>query len=71
MAKIKFTAGRIDDFKCEVGKPQSFLWDTGSPGLGLRVTASGAKSYIFQTKLNQQTIHAHGTFQTPKQRPVG
>jgi integrase len=56
MAKVKFSAGRIEDFKCEVGKPQSFLWDTGSPGLGLRVTASGAKSYIFQTKLNQQTI---------------
>lgn len=56
MARVKFTAGRIDDFKCEVGKSQSFLWDTGSPGLGLRVTASGAKSYIFQAKLNQQTI---------------
>lgn len=56
MAKVRFTAGRIDDFKCEAGKPQSFLWDTVSPGLGLRATASGAKSYIFQAKLNQQTI---------------
>jgi integrase len=56
MAKVRFTAGRIDDFKCEAGKNQSFLWDTGAPGLGLRVTANGAKSYIFQAKLNQQTI---------------
>jgi hypothetical protein len=56
MAKVRFTAGRVDDFKCEGGKSQSFLWDTGAPGLGLRVTANGAKSYIFQAKLNQQTI---------------
>lgn len=56
MAKVRFTAGRIEDFKCEAGKPQSFLWDAVSPGLGLRVTASGAKSYIFQAKLNQQAI---------------
>lgn len=56
MAKVRFSAGRIEDFKCEAGKPQSFLWDAVSPGLGLRVTASGAKSYIFQAKLNQQAI---------------
>jgi integrase len=56
MAKVRFTAGRIDDFRCEAGKSQSFLWDAVSPGLGLRATASGAKSYIFQAKLGQQAI---------------
>lgn len=56
MAQIKFTAGRLDAFKCEAGKRQSFLWDNVSPGLGLRVTASGAKSYIFQAKVNRHTI---------------
>jgi integrase len=56
MAKVRFTAGRIDDFRCEEGKSQSFLWDAVSPGLGLRATASGAKSYIFQAKLGQQAI---------------
>jgi integrase len=56
MAKIKFTAGRIDGFRCESGKSQSFLWDTIAPGLGLRATATGAKAYIFQAKLNGQAI---------------
>ncbi|MEO6353975.1 MAG: preprotein translocase, partial [Burkholderiaceae bacterium] len=45
MAKVKFTAGRVDGFKCESGKSQSFLWDTEAPGLGLRATANGAKAY--------------------------
>lgn len=54
--KIKFTAGKVDEFACESGKSQSFLWDTASPGLGLRVTANAAKSYIFQGKLNGSTI---------------
>lgn len=56
MAKTKFTAGRIDDFNCEPGKSQSFLWDTSAPGLGLRVTAKGAKSYIFQAKFGGEAI---------------
>src|SRR5450830_216871 len=56
MAKINFTAGRISDFECEVGKSQSFLWDSDAPGLGLRATSSGAKSYIFQAKLKSQAI---------------
>jgi len=66
MAKIKFTAGRIDGFRCEEGKSQSFLWDAAAPGLGLRATANGAKSYMFQSKLNGRamriTIGAPGTW---------
>jgi integrase len=56
MAKVKFTAGRVADFDCAKDADQSFMWDTGSPGLGLRVTTSGAKSYIFQGKLSGKTI---------------
>jgi len=56
MAKVNFTAGRIADFQCEVGKGQSFLWDIAAPGLGLRATSKGAKAYMFQAKLNNQTI---------------
>lgn len=56
MAKIKFTAGRVEGFRCESGKSQSFLWDTTAPGLGLRATKSGAKSFIFQAKLSGQAI---------------
>jgi len=54
--KIKFAAGRIEEFTCESGKSQSFIWDTASPGLGLRATAKGAKSYIFQGKRDGTTI---------------
>jgi integrase len=51
-----FTAGRVDGFKCAEGKKQSIFWDGKTSGLGLRVTAKGAKSYIFETSLNKKTI---------------
>jgi integrase len=56
VARVKITAGRVRDFSCETGKPQSFLWDTDAPGLAIRATANGAKSYIFQGKLNSTSI---------------
>lgn len=51
-----FTADRVADFKCEAGKQQSIYWDGKTPGLGLRVTAKGAKSYIFETRLHGKTL---------------
>ena len=51
-----FTAGRVAGFKCKSGAKQSIFWDGKTPGLGLRVTASEAKSYIFQTDLHGKTI---------------
>ena len=56
MAKVKFTAGRIAEFQCAADGLPSFLWDSVAPGLGLRVTPAGAKSYIFQAKLKGQVI---------------
>jgi hypothetical protein len=56
MAKVNFTAARVDAHHCPEGKAQAFLWDAISPGLGLRATAGGAKSYIFQGKIHGQTI---------------
>ncbi|MES2016995.1 MAG: integrase family protein [Pseudomonadota bacterium] len=56
MAKVKFTSGRIEDFRCEKAKIPSFLWDSAAPGLGLRASPGGAKSFIFQGKLNGQVI---------------
>lgn len=55
MSKIKFTTGRIAEFSCPPDKQQVFFWDSESPGLGLRAT-QGAKSYIFQGKLNGKAI---------------
>ena len=51
-----FTTGRIAGFSCDPEKNQSIYWDGKTPGLGLRVTRSGAKSFIFQTNLQGKTI---------------
>lgn len=56
MKRANFTAERVAAFKCEEGKQQSIFWDGKAPGLGLRVTAAGTKSYIFETRLNGKTI---------------
>lgn len=48
MARISFTAGKVAGFKCPAGKSQSFLWDAGAVGLGLRTTLNGKPSYVFQ-----------------------
>lgn len=56
MAKVNFTVARVSGHSCPEGKLQSFLWDSKSPGLGLRVTTSGAKAYIFQGKVHGRTV---------------
>ena len=49
MAKIAFTAGRVNGFKCPPDKKQAFLWDMTAPGLGLRATPAGKPAYVFQS----------------------
>jgi hypothetical protein len=57
MAKVKLTAGRIANFKCDEGKAQAFLWCAEVPGLGIRATASSTvKRYIFQAKVKGQSM---------------
>lgn len=56
MAKVNFTAARVDSHRCPEGKAQAFLWDSASPGLGLRATTGGAKAYVFQGKIHGQTV---------------
>ena len=47
-----FTAERVaSELTCEPGKQQSIHWDGKQPGLGLRVTAAGARSYVFEATL--------------------
>ena len=48
--------GLINALVCPPGKLQAFLRDKKTPGLRVRVTAAGAKSYVFEGKLNRQTI---------------
>lgn len=51
MAKENLTASRVQAFACPEGKSQAFLWDAKTSGLALRVTAGGARAYIFQSRL--------------------
>ncbi|MNK73735.1 Phage integrase family protein [compost metagenome] len=53
---IDLTAGAIERLTCPEGKQQAFLRDAKAPGLRVRVTANGAKSFVFEAKLNRQTI---------------
>ena len=54
--RVRLTTGRVDDFICPIGKPQAFLWDTKTPTLALRVTPTGRKTYVFESRLNGATI---------------
>lgn len=56
MAKIAFTAGRVSGFKCPTGKAQAFIWDSTSPGLGLRATPAGKPAYVFQGEFQEKSI---------------
>jgi integrase len=51
-----FTAARVSAFTCAEGKKQNIFWDGKAVGLGVRVTATGTKSYIFETSLNKKTL---------------
>jgi integrase len=53
--RINFTRGRVESFTCPAGKEQTFLWDSGVRGLGIRATA-GSKTYIFQARLHGRTL---------------
>lgn len=52
MAKVNFTAERVANFQCEPQKSYSIVWDARTPGLGLRAGYGGAKTYIFEARLN-------------------
>lgn len=54
--RVNLTAGAIERLACPAGKQQAFMRDTEVPGLRVRVTAAGAKSFVYEAKLNRQTI---------------
>lgn len=55
MQRERLTRPRITAFKSPEGQQQAFLWDTVAPRLAVRATV-GAKSFVFEAKLNRQTI---------------
>ena len=54
--RVNLTAGAIERLACPPGKQQAFMRDSEAPGLRVRVTAAGAKSFVYEAKLNRQTI---------------
>ena len=50
------TAGLIEGLKCPEGKQQAFLRDSDTKGLRVRVTAAGARSFVFESKVNGKTL---------------
>lgn len=53
---FEFTRSRVDAATCPADKSQALFWDTKQPGLGLRVTAGGKRTFIFEGRLGRQTI---------------
>lgn len=56
MAKVTLSGPKVDQFKCPEGKAQAFLWDDKAPGLALRVTANGARAYVFQSQFQGRSL---------------
>ena len=54
--RVRLTAGRVEAFSCPADKAQAFLWDTDTPTLMVRVTPTGRKTYVFESRLNGATI---------------
>lgn len=53
---MDLTMAAIERLTCPDGKAQAFLRDSKAPGLRVRVTHTGHKSFVFEAKLNRQTI---------------
>ena len=54
--RVNLTAGSIERLTCPIGKQQAFMRDSEAPGLRVRITSAGAKSFVYEAKLNRQTI---------------
>ena len=56
------------EFTCPAGKHQAIYWDGKQPGLGLRVTAKGARAYVFQAWIDGGSVRV--TIGDPDVRPL-
>ena len=55
-SRERLTAGRVEKAGCDAGRSQAFLWDTDTPTLALRVTPTGRKTFVFESRLNGATM---------------
>lgn len=54
--RVNFTVERVANFQCIPNKTQSFLRDARTPGLGLRVTLGGSRTYIFEARAGNKVL---------------
>lgn len=54
--KVRLTDQRIEDATCRDGLTQDFIWDTQTPGLALRVSPGGRKTFVYQSRLAGKSI---------------
>ena len=53
----RFTAKTVENFTCQTGKQNAFIWDDALAGLGVKASRGGAKRFVFAARLtNGQTI---------------
>ncbi len=57
--RVNLTAGAIERVTCPAGKQQAFMRDSEAPGLRVRVTAAGAKSFVYEAKLRPANHPPH------------
>lgn len=56
LTRVKFTSSFIAKARADEGKHQTFYWDSEVPGLGLRITRSGEKAFIFQSRIHGKSL---------------
>lgn len=54
--RVKFTSSFVAKVRANDHKAQFFYWDSEVPGLGLRITSSGAKAFIFQSRVHGKSL---------------
>lgn len=53
---VTFTESRVQRFNCPARTDYALHWDAKQAGLGVRVTANGARSYVFEKRLHGKTL---------------
>jgi len=54
--RINITLGAIERLKCPINKEQVFMRDSEVPGMSVRVTNAGTKSFVYEAKMNGTTL---------------
>lgn len=55
-SKVQFTEARVQGLVCPATAAYELWWDAGCPHLGVRITAAGARSYVFQGRIHGKAL---------------